>query len=53
MKVKLIVNSAIVCVFVSCVTIAAMHFGKPGILSWYLLTLLMLEMNNQNHGKDD
>lgn len=27
--------------YAACVTIAAMHFDKPGLLCWYLLMLFM------------
>lgn len=36
--IAMLVNIGIYMTYIICVTVAAIHFGRPLILAWYLLT---------------
>lgn len=41
MKATLLTNLVVMSVLIICVTIAAINFGRPGILFWYMLAPLL------------
>ena len=52
-KITMIANIIIETTFVICVTLAAIHFERIGILAWYLLVLLMgYQVKTQKEEKD-
>lgn len=40
-KILLLLNAITECVYIVCVTYAAIHFGKIGLLWWYILVLFL------------
>lgn len=51
-KILMIANIIIESVFYICVTIAAIYFGKPSILAWYLLATMNYFKPAAQKGRD-
>lgn len=52
-KIIMIANIIIESVFYICVTIAAIYFGKPSILAWYLLSTVNYFKTKPREERDD